>query len=72
MLVSMISVGEESGALEDVLGKSAAFYDEESDSAITRMVGLLEPAMIIVMALVVAFVLISVVTPMYGMLTNIR
>lgn len=72
MFVSMVSVGEESGSLEDVLRKSAAFYDDESDTAIARMVGLLEPAMIIVMALVVAFVLISVVTPMYGMLTSIR
>lgn len=72
MLVSMIAVGEESGALDEVLRKCAIFYDEESDGAIARMVGLLEPVMIIFMAVVVAFVLISIITPMYSMLTNVH
>ena len=43
MIYNMISVGEESGLLDDILGKTAAFCDEESDAAIGRLVGLLEP-----------------------------
>lgn len=72
MMLSMISIGEESGSLDDVLQKTAAFYDEESDSAVSRMVGLLEPLMIVVMALVVGFIVISIVMPMYGMMTLVQ
>jgi type II secretory pathway component PulF len=47
MIYNMINVGEESGLLDDILTKTAAFFDEESDAAISRLVGLLEPLMII-------------------------
>lgn len=68
MLTSMISIGEESGTLDDVLVKTAALYDEESDNAITKMIGLLEPLMIIIMALVVGFIIVSIIVPMFGMM----
>ncbi len=67
MVHSMISIGEESGMLDSVLDKTAAFYDEESDAAIQRMVGMLEPVMIVVMAVVIGFVVISIAQPMFGM-----
>ena len=72
MLLSMISIGEESGALDDVLNKTATFYDEESDSAIAKMVGLLEPLMIIIMAVIVGFIVISIIMPMYGMMNLVK
>lgn len=68
MLLSMITIGEESGNLEDVLHKTSSFYDEESDSAITKMVGLLEPLMIVVMAGIVGFIVVSIILPMFGMM----
>jgi type IV pilus assembly protein PilC len=71
MLVSMISIGEESGTLDDVLSKTAAFYDEEADAATVKMVGLMEPLMIVVMALVIGFVVISIALPMFGMMQNV-
>ncbi len=67
MLQSMIMIGEESGMLDSVLEKTANFYDEESDSAIQRLVGLLEPLMIVVMAVIIGFVVISIALPMFGM-----
>lgn len=67
MVVSMIKIGEESGSLDTVLEKTADYYDEELDTAIQRLVGLMEPAMILVMGVVVAFVVISIALPMFGM-----
>jgi type IV pilus assembly protein PilC len=67
MVHSMISIGEESGMLDSVLDKTASFYDEESDAAIARMVGMLEPAMIVVMAVVIGFIVISIMQPMFAM-----
>lgn len=72
MLVSMISVGEESGAIDDVLQKTASFYDEQSDVAISRLVGLLEPVMLIIMAVIVGFVVVSIILPMYGMMNLVK
>lgn len=68
MLVSMISIGEESGTLDEVLSRTAAFYDEEADAATVKMVGLMEPLMIVVMAMVIGFVVISIALPMFGMM----
>lgn len=72
MLSSMISIGEESGTLDDVLYKTAVLYDEESDAAVAKMVGMLEPLMIIIMALVVGFVVISIIVPMFDMMKIVK
>ncbi|MFT8889633.1 MAG: type II secretion system F family protein [Ethanoligenens sp.] len=73
MLCSMLNVGEESGNMDEILEKTAAFYDEEAEAAIQRMVSLLEPIMIIVLAVIVGFIVISIITPiysLYGQLSN--
>ncbi|MDR3552766.1 MAG: type II secretion system F family protein [Clostridia bacterium] len=72
MLCSMIGVGEESGTLDDILGKTSLFYDDESDTAMQRLVALIQPLMIVIMAVVVGFVILSVVLPMVGMMKVIR
>lgn len=64
MFGSMVSVGEESGALDDILYKTAAFYDDEADSAISAMVASIEPIMIVVLGVVVGFIVLSVIMPM--------
>ncbi|MGI6279339.1 MAG: type II secretion system F family protein [Acutalibacteraceae bacterium] len=71
MLQSALAIGEESGTTDDVLVKTAAYYDEEANSAITKLVGLLEPIMIVLMALIVGFIVISIILPMYGSIGNI-
>ena len=68
MLISMISIGEEAGMLDDVLEKTAAFYDEEGDRAAMKLTGMLEPLMIVIMALIVGFVVVSIIMPMYSMM----
>lgn len=67
MIYNMINVGEESGLLDDILTKTAAFFDEESDAAIQRLVGLLEPLMIIFMAVIIGFIVIAIALPMFSM-----
>ncbi|MBA1336988.1 MAG: Type IV fimbrial assembly protein PilC [Firmicutes bacterium] len=72
MLTHMAKIGEDTGTLDYILEKTADFYDEEVESAVTRMTTLLEPAIIVVMAVVVAFIVISIVIPMFDMMTRIN
>lgn len=65
MLYSMIKVGEETGSLDDILNKTADFYDEELESTIQASVALLEPILIVVMGLVIGFIVISIMLPMF-------
>ncbi|NCA99414.1 MAG: type II secretion system F family protein [Clostridia bacterium] len=67
MVDSMIKIGEESGSLDDALRRTADFYDEEVDAAIQRMTTMLEPLLIVFMALVVGSIIIAIIQPMFGM-----
>ena len=70
MVSSMISIGEESGAIDDILNKTADFYDEEVDTSIQRMTTLLEPMLIVVMAIMIGFIVISIAIPMFDMVST--
>ena len=65
MLYSMIKIGEDTGALEDILNKTADFYDEELDTTIQTSVALLEPMLIIIMGLIIGFMVVSIMIPMF-------
>lgn len=71
MVPSMIEIGEESGTLDEVLDKTAGIYDEEVDIEVQRMLSLMEPLMIVVMALLVGFIVIAMMLPMFGMLQTV-
>jgi type IV pilus assembly protein PilC len=66
MFVSTIYIGEESGRLDEILSKSADFYDEEADTALSKLTTMIEPIMIIFMGLIVALVLATIFPLMYG------
>ena len=72
MAIQMIAVGEQSGELEKMLNKIADIYEREAESQITVMTSMLEPIMILVMALVVGFMLISILLPIFEMNQLIR
>ncbi len=72
MLDSMIKIGEESGALDDILNRSADFYDEEVEVALQKMTELMQPIMIVVMAAIVGFIVISIALPMFDMVNTIQ
>jgi len=72
MAVSMISVGEESGSLDEILEKTANFYDEEVETALQMMTTLIEPIMIVVMGVVVGSMVIAMVLPMFDMMNTVQ
>src|SRR3989344_3879746 len=67
IIIQMIHVGEESGELGNILKMLARFYEREVSTAVDTMVGLMEPVMIISLALGVGFLLASVLMPIYNM-----
>jgi type IV pilus assembly protein PilC len=71
MMISMIGIGEESGSLEEMLDKTADYYDEELDTSIQRMIQILEPIMIVVMAVTIGFIVIAMLLPMFDMFKTI-
>lgn len=71
MFTSIIYVGEESGTLDTILSKAADYYEEEGDSAITKLVGMLEPVMIIIMGIAIGLVLAAIFPMLYGGITNV-
>ena len=71
IFTSVIYVGEESGTLDDILEKTADYYDDEADTAINKLTGMLQPLMILVMGVVVMLVLLAVYPAMYGAIGNV-
>lgn len=71
MLASMVKVGEEAGSLDSILDKTADFYDDELEREIQTATALIEPAMIVLMGIIIGFLLISILTPMFKMYNSI-
>lgn len=71
MLASMVKIGEEAGSLDSILDKTADFYDDELEREIQTATALIEPAMIVVMGIIIGFLLISILTPMFKMYNSI-
>jgi type IV pilus assembly protein PilC len=67
MVVSMISVGEATGALDNMLNKIADFYDDEVDSAVAALTSMLEPMLMIFLGVVVGFVIVAMYMPIFQM-----
>ena len=69
MVVQMISVGEQTGALDEMLTKIAVFYEAEVDSAVDTMTSIIEPVMIVVMGGIVGGMVISMYLPMFKLIS---
>jgi type IV pilus assembly protein PilC len=72
MVVHMISVGENTGALDAMLNKIADFYDDEVDAAVTALTSLLEPMMIVFLGVSVGGIVIAMYLPIFKMVTLIK
>jgi type IV pilus assembly protein PilC len=66
MLVEMIHIGEESGALDGMLARTADFYESELTFILDRLSTIIEPVMLIAVGIFVAILLISIIQPMFG------
>ncbi len=70
--IQMIQVGEQSGNLEEMLNKVADMFEKEVETTVVRLTALLEPVMILVMAVIVLFVILSIFLPILEMRTLVR
>lgn len=71
MVISLVKTGEETGSLDEMMEKCADFYDEEVQNLSARLTTLLEPAIIIILALVVGGIVMSIIEPMFTMYNNL-
>jgi type IV pilus assembly protein PilC len=71
MVYHMIEIGEETGNMEDMLDKVAAYYDEEVESATEALLAAMEPLIIIVMAVIVVPIVLAIMMPMYSLYDSI-
>ena len=71
MVISMVEVGEETGALADMLTRVADTYDDEVDNAVAGMTAAIEPALIIVLALVVGTIVMAMFLPMIKIIQSV-
>ena len=67
MVISMINVGEQTGGLDEMLTKIADFYDEEVDAAVSGLLALMEPMMIVFLGIVVGGMVIAMYLPIFDM-----
>ncbi|MBI1755640.1 MAG: type II secretion system F family protein [Fimbriimonas ginsengisoli] len=72
MVTCMIDVGEESGRLPEMLVKVAEFYDTEVEATVKGLTSLIEPMLIIFMGVVVGFIAISIMTPIFKLVSSIK
>ena len=71
MVVQMISIGEESGSLDNMLMKVADFYESEVDAALESLTSAIEPLMIVVLGVAVGFIVVSMFMPLLSIITNL-
>jgi len=65
MVISMIAVGEQTGGLDEMLSKIADFYDEEVDAAVSTLLSLMEPIMIVVLGVIVGGMVVAMYLPIF-------
>jgi type IV pilus assembly protein PilC len=72
MVTQMISVGEKTGGLDEMLSKIADFYDEEVDAAVAALTSIIEPVIIVFMGVVIGGILIAMYLPMFEIIGAIK
>lgn len=71
MVVHMVEVGEQTGALDDMLARVADFYEQEVDTALEAVIAMVEPAMIVVLGVVVGGMIVAMYLPIFEMITAV-
>jgi type II secretory pathway component PulF len=70
MVVNLVAISEKAGHLEEVLDTLAQFYESNIDGNIKALVSLLEPAMLLIMGVMVAVIALSIIVPIYQLTTS--
>jgi len=72
MVVQMIAVGEQTGAMDSMLNKIADFYDDEVDTAVEALTALLEPMMMVFLGGAIGGILMAMYLPIFSIAENIK
>jgi type IV pilus assembly protein PilC len=72
MVTQMIAVGEETGAVDEMLAKIAEFYDQEIDATVSALTSLIEPLLIVVMGLTVGGMVVALYMPMFNLINLVK
>lgn len=70
MVVQMVSIGEESGALDKMLEKIADFYESDVDDIVTRLSSIIEPIIIGVLGVIIGLIIIAIMVPLFDVMTK--
>jgi type IV pilus assembly protein PilC len=72
MVISMIAVGEQTGGLDEMLSKIADFYDDEVDVAVSGLLSMLEPLMILFLGVIVGGMIVAMYLPIFNMMDTVQ
>jgi len=72
MVIQMISVGEETGTIDQLLEKISLFYDAEVDQVVGRLSAMIEPFLIVGLGGLVGFIILSIMLPIFSVVGGIR
>jgi len=72
MVVEMVRIGEQSGKLEDSLMRSSEYFEREVDQSVKNLTTLIEPMIIVFLAMGVGFLMFSIITPIYSLISSIQ
>jgi type IV pilus assembly protein PilC len=70
MVIHMVAIGEESGALDKMLEKVADFYESEVEDTVSRLSSVMEPVIVGILGVMIGFIVISVMLPLFDVITN--
>ena len=65
--IKMVEVGESTGALQEMLNSLSEFYDEEIETSLTRFITIVEPALLVIMGIIIAALLLSLYMPLFNL-----
>lgn len=69
LFTSMLKIGEETGNLDAVMEKTSVYYESELNNSMTALISVFEPIMILIMAIIVGFIVLSIAIPMFDLVT---
>jgi type IV pilus assembly protein PilC len=72
LMVEMVMVGEKTGTMDSTLATLAHYYEERVEQKINTLISIIEPLLTVVIGLVVAFLALSLITPLYSILRSIK
>ena len=71
MVVEMVKIGEQTGKLDESLMRASEYFDREVDERVKVLTTLMEPIIMILLAMGVGFLIIAIITPIYNLISNI-